>query len=320
MNYIREINAFYDFLEMHELEHSDVLLWHALMHLNNKCGWRAEFTAARSTLVVKTGLSLKTIERSRVRLATAGLLHWYSRDGNRSAVYRMSSVQDALRSNDDAHRDALTDSQSDALPVVQGHRDAHRDAHDDAQPVVQDSQRGNDDAQHDAQGVAQPVVQGHGDALSDAQGDALPVAITKLNKTKEKDIKTPTTGLSPYKLFESEGFGTVSSVLIQKISDLIDDYGERWVVEAMKTAAVAGKRNMLYVQGILKRYRTSGVDEPWREERREAPQDRTRSGKPSLPVVSDSELGDGGVSDEELAELQALAAKLDGNKPGGVLT
>lgn len=46
MNYIKEINAFYDCLERHLLSASAVTLWHALMHINNKAMWIESFTVA----------------------------------------------------------------------------------------------------------------------------------------------------------------------------------------------------------------------------------------------------------------------------------
>jgi DnaD/phage-associated family protein len=73
---------------------------------------------------------------------------------------------------------------------------------------------------------------------------------------------------NPFKLFESEGFGTLSDVIGQKLGDFIDEYGERWVCEAMKEAAYYQKRNLPYVRSILDRYRSSGIDEPWKTDGR----------------------------------------------------
>ncbi|MFB5192946.1 DnaD domain protein [Alicyclobacillus fastidiosus] len=108
MNYIREINAFYDWLETHELSPSCICLWHALMAVNNKAGWVSEFTVAISTLEAKTGLKKKTIERSRKALEESGLIVWRSRSGNQAAVYSMQSLcvkndpQNVLRVKNDA--------------------------------------------------------------------------------------------------------------------------------------------------------------------------------------------------------------------------
>jgi len=121
--------------------------------------------------------------------------------------------------------------------------------------------------------------------------------------------------LNPFKLFESEGFGTISSIIADRLGDLVDDYGERWVCEAMKAAVVAGKRNLGYVDAILKRYRAEGVDEPWKVEK-PAPK-KTNStrpgGKPDIAIVSNANAQP--VSADELEELRKLAAKLDGGRP-----
>lgn len=90
----------------------------------------------------------------------------------------------------------------------------------------------------------------------------------------EKELKDSTTTAiaisNPFRLFESEGFGTLSSILGQKIGYMIDEYSERWVCEAMKEAAYYGKRSLPYVKGILDRYKTCGVDEPWKGEKKDA--------------------------------------------------
>ncbi len=92
MNYLREINAFYDWLETNSMSTSCIALWHALMAINNKAGWADEFTVAISTLETKTGLKKKTIERCRNTLEQKGLIDWRERKGNQSAIYNMNSL------------------------------------------------------------------------------------------------------------------------------------------------------------------------------------------------------------------------------------
>lgn len=74
--------------------------------------------------------------------------------------------------------------------------------------------------------------------------------------------------INPYRVFEQEGFGTISPVIKDQIDDLVKTYGDRWYLEAMKTSVMAGKRSLSYVNGILKRWITSGIDDPWKEDRR----------------------------------------------------
>lgn len=95
MNYLREINALYDWLETNPMSEHAIGLWYALMHINNKAGWQREFAVAISVLELKTGMSKKTIERARNELAQKGRITWKSRTGNQSAVYRLVSLLDA---------------------------------------------------------------------------------------------------------------------------------------------------------------------------------------------------------------------------------
>lgn len=79
-------------------------------------------------------------------------------------------------------------------------------------------------------------------------------------------ISSSGSGINPFKLFESEGFGTISSVIGEKLGMLIDDYGERWVIEAMKVAVIKGKRSLSFVEGVLKNWKADGIDSPWEKE------------------------------------------------------
>ena len=68
MNYIAEIKAFYDTLELNPLPSPAIALWHALMSIANKTGWQEEFTVAVSVLVLKSGQNAQAIKRARNRL------------------------------------------------------------------------------------------------------------------------------------------------------------------------------------------------------------------------------------------------------------
>lgn len=70
-----------------------------------------------------------------------------------------------------------------------------------------------------------------------------------------------------YRMFEAEGFGTISDVIKDQINDFIKDYSERWLCEAMKKAILAGKRSLNYVGGTLKNWKAEGIDEPWTKEK-----------------------------------------------------
>ena len=92
MNYIAEIKAFYDRLELNPQPNTVIALWHALMSIANKAGWPDTFTAAQSVLMLKSGLSASALKRARNKLSMDGFIQWKSRGGNLAAQYRMISL------------------------------------------------------------------------------------------------------------------------------------------------------------------------------------------------------------------------------------
>ena len=92
MNYLAEIKAFYDKLELNPQPNTVIALWHALMSIANKAGWPDTFTVASSILGLRSGLSASALKRARNKLATDGFITWKPRGGNQSSVYHMVSL------------------------------------------------------------------------------------------------------------------------------------------------------------------------------------------------------------------------------------
>lgn len=65
-------------------------------------------------------------------------------------------------------------------------------------------------------------------------------------------------GLDPVIDFYEKNFQLRTPFTDELLLKLEDEYTAHWVVEAMKVAAKAGKRNVRYVEGILKRWKAEG--------------------------------------------------------------
>ncbi len=89
---IKEMNAFYIQSELHQLSSSACVLWYTLLQVNNKVGWKKEFTVAAPLLLSKSGLSKAKFRNGRTELEEKGFIHVQSRDGNQSAIYQMVSL------------------------------------------------------------------------------------------------------------------------------------------------------------------------------------------------------------------------------------
>lgn len=89
MNYLKEINALYDWIEFNPLTPSAIILWYALMHINNKTGWTETFTVPLSILEAKTGLKRDALYRARNKLKQEGRIDWQERAGRQATVYKI---------------------------------------------------------------------------------------------------------------------------------------------------------------------------------------------------------------------------------------
>ncbi|WP_341348619.1 DnaD domain protein [Paenibacillus sp. FSL H3-0469] len=115
-----------------------------------------------------------------------------------------------------------------------------------------------------------------------------------------------------FRMFENEGFGTISDITKDQLNEFIQDYTEKWLCEAMKKAVLAGKRNLSYVQGILKRWKSGGIDEPWTKDKPpEQGGSRGYSGKAHIEVVKPTT---DGPTPEDIALQQKLLTELQAKK------
>lgn len=74
----------------------------------------------------------------------------------------------------------------------------------------------------------------------------------------DKDSLDKNNNKSSLLLFEELGFGSISPIILEDIKLLEKEYTETWVIEALKEANAAGVRNLKYVIGILKNWKSKG--------------------------------------------------------------
>lgn len=117
MNYIHQLNAFNDLLEVKSLSTGQIALWHALMAINNKCTWIEWFTVSNKVLEIKTGgLSRQGIYNARNALKQAGLIDFMS-NGTKATSYKIINLYDStmLDSLQDALQTGLQGTLQDTL-------------------------------------------------------------------------------------------------------------------------------------------------------------------------------------------------------------
>ena len=120
INYIDQINAFHNWLQVNELPASAILLWYSLMHFCNKTGWKLQFNLALSQLKADTHLGASTIQRARERLVKAGLIKIRHRSGCQSAIYQIVPVASIfVNQNEQQNNFAVQNEQLNEQQAVQ---------------------------------------------------------------------------------------------------------------------------------------------------------------------------------------------------------
>lgn len=92
MNYIRELNAFRDWMLVNHLSTGQIALWHMLLSFNNRAGWQEWFTVPNQTLQLVTGLSRQGLSKARNGLIQAGLIQYKKGRSSQAGSYKMISL------------------------------------------------------------------------------------------------------------------------------------------------------------------------------------------------------------------------------------
>ena len=91
------------------------------------------------------------------------------------------------------------------------------------------------------------------------QDVSIPETQVRIGKDRiGKDSLDKNNNKSSLLLFEELGFGSISPIIVEDIKLLEKEYTETWVIEALKEANAAGVRNLKYVIGILKNWKSKG--------------------------------------------------------------
>ena len=91
MNYISQIREFYNLQMTKPLSTGQIALWHALMHINNKCAWKEWFTSPNMTLELLTGLTRQGINKARNTLKQLGFID-FKLNGTKATSYKVNRL------------------------------------------------------------------------------------------------------------------------------------------------------------------------------------------------------------------------------------
>ncbi len=143
MNYIAEINAFWDLAGVNPLSTGQVALWFGLMNINNRCNWTEWFSVPNQVLSIHTGLSRNGILKARNVLKQLGLIDFRER-GTKATLYKMIRITKDSAISDSAQvgvQVGTATAQADATIANSAQVRVQNSVQDSAQVRVQDSGR-----------------------------------------------------------------------------------------------------------------------------------------------------------------------------------
>lgn len=108
MNYIKQLNAFWEWLTFHDLSDTEVRTYLALLHCENRLFWTDEASIPNKAVMHYAGISGKTqLIRIRNRLESAGLIVYTNGEKGKSGTYKFIKLYengtDNITANDTAN-------------------------------------------------------------------------------------------------------------------------------------------------------------------------------------------------------------------------
>ncbi|WP_188456034.1 DnaD domain-containing protein [Virgibacillus oceani] len=119
MNYLKELNAFRNWLFLNEMPTGAIVLWHALISVNNSAGWKKQFNAPNSVVQALTGLSKQGLIKSRGKLIEKNFVRYKKGKRGSAPIYEMVSlinIMDQSGSQTSTEYDNQTSSSSLPIP------------------------------------------------------------------------------------------------------------------------------------------------------------------------------------------------------------
>ena len=251
MNYILQVKAFNKLHLRDPFSKGQFMLFHALLDVNNDCGWIEWFDVALARLELFSQLSREGIQKARAELVERGLIEFKS-NGTRAGSYRLKKLYE-----DSTQVSTQTSTQDSTRRVTKKERS-------NADLATEKTENTQISTQVSTQTSTQE---------STPSSTQESTSLNKQNKTKQNKTKDMVSGSSyasesfdpngeqPKDVFDfyEENFGEPSKIVAKDLNEMSKQFGDELVIEALKQAGFYnGKYG--YAKTILERWANEGID------------------------------------------------------------
>lgn len=224
MNYIKEINAFRNYLKTNSLEAITQALWYVIIDYHNSCNWERWIAIDNQRLMAELSISEKTLIRHRNKLIQAGLLEYKSQQRKKSSGrYKLLSFELGEVNRKDK---------------TAGKNTADRKAVEGAEKGAVKGADGSDIYKLNKTKLNETIEEDRGTPSAAALYDD---SFKSIITTYEKNIR-------PITPLEAE-----------RLSKWLDDMDADVIIAAIEEAIVYNKRSMKYIEGILRNWHSNNI-------------------------------------------------------------
>lgn len=230
LNYIKEINAFRNYLRTHPLEAITQALWYVLIDYHNSSNWEQWITIDNSRLMAELQISENTLIKHRNKLIQAGLLEYKSQQRKKnSGKYKLISLEEVNKTT----------------------------SKNTAECEVKYKTTSKNEADFEAECEAECEAD-----LEAECSDIYKLNKTKLNKKNNNSSCSSNSNSNDmpeiYRYYEQAGFGVINGKAAEFLDSMVEMYSKEWVMKAIDQAVKNGKYNLKYVEGILMNWKRNG--------------------------------------------------------------
>jgi len=258
MDYIRQMSAFIDRSAAVSLSASSYALYLQLFGLNNKRRWAEWFEASNALLETVTGLTSKTIQKARQELIEKGFISVQFGDRRIPTQYHIIRLGEKIPYNGGSdeslgevigekfpQKEVLGESLGEVIGEVIGEKFPQNDpaeptASTDSEPPKTKTKTKTNNNKQQQQYIPR--------ARAREDEPPQPHSRDKPDDDLGEVMRTFSDNIHP----------VTGAIEADKLADLYDTYGAKWVIAAITEAVECGGRNLRYISAILERWQRDG--------------------------------------------------------------
>lgn len=255
MNYLKQMLALNQLQLRDPLSKGQYMLFHALLNVNNDCGWIEWFEVASIRLELFTQMSREGVQKARKELIERGLIEFKS-NGTRAGSYRLKklyedstqgSTQDSTQDSTQISTQKNTETEPLSTPLpTQLEKNTQISTQDSTQSSTQGS------TQDSTPLNKQNKIKQNKSKLNSCS------SYTDMSDENSADNDDNKTTENVFEFYQ-KNFGILSSFIQEDILYWIRDIGDGLVLEALKRALEQNKEYG-YAKKIMQSWVRKGID------------------------------------------------------------